>query len=196
MVNNVLAYLWRILGDAVGLTLLVGTGILWLISLVHDQNWNPPTWLKWTALGGSFVVASYRLVRRAELSRTSDAVAVLVLDAEALQERIIDFVERYNWPLYDDGQLRPIPFTDWNLETRDPKRYELSRLWRRMIDHQALVQKVFREHGITEQVILNPAELHPETALMRIESYMAKLRLAATPPKSLFEHLSTKRFDR
>lgn len=205
MFRNIIAYLWRLLGDAFALGLLIIAVILFATSLLIRQQWVPPFELDWAVAGIALVVASFRLVQRAEQARTSDAVTVLVEDAENIKGSIVDVIERYQWPKYTNGSRMPLPFSGYNLDPTDNKMWdrdahmvllELAKLRRRIIDHANLVHRTLKEHGILSDILLDPDQLHAETVLLRFDQYITALRSAARPPQSLFDHLSTRRFQR
>ena len=199
LAQNIVAYIIRLVGDVVTVILGAVGLALFAVGIVQKPEWTPSTELKWGFVGVAFVIASYRLWTRTEHARTSDAVTVLVRDAEDLYycyfRRIVEF---FPWPPCIDDKPVVLVFHESNLAADTPVFRELTKLRSRIEGHAKLVRSTLEEHNIKvpDGFILDPKHLAATTALLSFQEYIERLKELAAPPASLFETWSKRRYRR
>jgi len=199
MLDNIRTYIARFFGD-LGTLLIGGVALIPLAyGYIGDLRWLTAPSVKWGTLAIGFVLASYRIWRRAEVARTTDSVAVLVADAEQIEFHIRSVTEFFGWPLtFSNGERVMQPFVHRVLaQDASPGLFVLEQVRVRIEDHRDLVVRILTEHGVNNTgIMVSPDQLFAETVLFTWRDYIERLRTIARPPPSLFQDWTTQRYQR
>jgi len=202
MLRNVFTYVARFFGD-LGTLLIGGVSLIPLaysyIGELGDVHWLTIPAVKWGTLAVGFVLASYRIWRRAELARTTDCLELLIWDANRMSSmlgRVTQYcMELHTWPPQNEGRPIVRPMAREFSALPDPfVAFQLLR--RRISDHNEIVSELERVHRLTPLVKLDPEELAIPTMLEDFRQYISRLEAAAAPPRSFFRDWTTQRYRR